>query len=384
MEDPQQSLGDTIYNRFAFIDDSRAANAAHPLITVLFCVIVAILCGADGFVQAEEYARLRKSFIRKWVPLHKGRIPGHDTMTRVLGSIDPDQFVSAFAGFMEALTGRPRQDIINVDGKTLRGVVGAGGRKGASHVEDQAHIVFAFSTFRLLVLGQLRSKNVANEVRAAQELLQMIDIDGSVVTMDAAHTIPATLQIVNERGADFVVAVKNNAPTLNRQIATAFRGKGSPKVVVTQERTHGKVERRKYEILPATPAITSSAFGMVRSVMRVSRKNVSHSGKQQRTTAEIHYASSLPVEKAELFAKCVRNRWFIENKANYVLDVCFDEDRSRIRVKNAPENFSRCRHIGFSLLASMKTVRKLSMALKRANASGDDRFLARALRLPRT
>jgi predicted transposase YbfD/YdcC len=380
MKRPSPSLDGTIFEAFTLIDDPRSENAAHPMQTVLFCVIVAVLCGADGFVQAEEFANLRKDFIKKWVPLWRNKVPTHDTMARLFGSISPDQFVMAFATFMEGLTGRPRQDIINVDGKTLRGVVGASGRKGAAHVEDQAHIVAAFSTLRVLVLGQVRSSNVANEVVAARQLLQFIDIEGSVVTMDAAHTNEATLQLVNDRRGDFVVTVKGNVPELKAAIESAFTD-AAVTTIVTEEHTHGGIETRTYDVLPATAQV-KAAWPMIQSIMCVTRNNVSHSGKKQRSTPDTLYASSLPPNRAALFAKAVRDRWGIENKVNYVLDVTFNEDRSRIRVKHAPENFSRVRHIALSLLATMKTTRKLSMPLKRANAAVDDAFLARALRLP--
>lgn len=379
--DSNPTLQNTIFRSFALISDPRGANAAHSLETVLFCVIVGVTCGADGFVQAEEIAKAKKKFIKKYVALHRGRIPTHDTMARTFGDLDPDQFLRALAVFMESLTGRPAKDIINLDGKTLRGVVGAAAMKRAGEAENQAHIVSAFSTLRGLVLGELRSMQVANEVLPAQELLQILDLKGAVVTMDAAHCIPRTLEIVKERGADFVVAVKGNSRVLHDAIVDAFKG-ASPTVVATTERPRGKVERRTYEVIAAPRSIRESRFPGVRSFIRVTRDAVSHSGMQQRTDAEMFYASSLPAKEAERIAKCIRMRWFIENKVHYVLDIAFGEDRSRIRTKNAPENISRVRHIVLALLGLMKTPKPLSYALKRIHAAMDDRFLARALRLP--
>jgi predicted transposase YbfD/YdcC len=370
-------LKDTIFDSFALIDDPRAANAAHPLITVLFCLIVAVISGADGFVQAEHIARLKKRFIKKYVPLRRD-VPTHDTLARVLGDLDPDQFVSAFATFMERLTGRPAKDIINIDGKTLRGVVGAAAVKRANAME-QAHIISAFSSLRGLVLGQLRSKSVQNEVLAAQELMQILDIRGAVITLDAAHTIPRTLEIALERDADVVVAVKGNVETLHGEVVNAFRGKQAL-VTKTIEDTHGTTETRKYEIVAATKTVAETRFAMLKSFVRVTRENVSHSALKQEHERETYYASTLPTDDAALIAKCIRARWSIENQAHYVLDVTFREDHSRIRSKNAPENFSRVRHIALGLLSLAKTP-KLSFALKRATALADDRYLARVLRL---
>lgn len=357
------------------IDDPRAANASHPLVDVLFCLTVGVICGADGFVQAEHIARNKKSFIKKHVPLRHG-VPTHDTMARVLGEIDPEQFVRSFAKFMEAVTGRPARDIINIDGKTLRGVAGGSASRHTTTAEVHAHIVSAFSGLRGIVLGQLRSNQFANEVAAAQELLEILDIKNAVITLDAAHTVHKTLEIIDKRGGDVVVAVKANARKLHTEIELAFE-KETATVVTTEEKTHGTMERRMYEVIAATPV---PGFESLRSFVRVTRENVSHSVNEQRRERETYYASSLSPQRAQRIAECIRSRWFIENKLHCVLDIAFSEDRSRIRVRNAPENFARVRHIALGLLSLVKTP-KLSFPMKRLTAAMDDRYLTRVLRL---
>jgi predicted transposase YbfD/YdcC len=380
MNAPTTPLGETIYECFSIIDDPRAANAAHPLNTVLFCLIVGVVCGADGFVQAEEIARLKKPFIRKYVPLRRDTVPTHDTMARVLGDIDPEQFLNAFATFMSRLSSRPRSDIINLDGKTLRGVVGAAASKREAAVQNQAHIISAFSSLRGLVLGQVKSKQVAHETAAAQELLRIIDVKGAVVTMDAAHSNPVTLKIIADRGGDYVVAVKGNAKFLQSAIVDEFRLGGPVSDVTTSEKTHGQIEHRTYEVIPASKAV-AKRFPTVKSFIRVEREGVSHSGNKQQGGADRLYASSLPADDSDRIAKCIRARWSIENSLHYVLDISFDEDRSRIRSKNAPENFSRVRHIALGLLGMVKGSKR-SFAVARIAAGMDDRFLARVLRVP--
>ena len=379
MEIDEPSLKDTFFDCFSLIDDPRAANSAHSLMTVLFCLIVGVVCGADGFVQAEHIARLKISFIKRYVRIRRD-VPTHDTMARLLGDLDPDQFVSAFATFMERLTGHRAKDIINLDGKTLRGVVGTAALKRAGAAENQAHIVSAFSALRCIVLGQLRSKRVANEVVAAQELLQILDIRGAVITMDAAHTVYRTLEIIAERGAEVVVTVKTNAASLHKGVKDAFR-RGSPNAIETTEKTHGGLERRMYEIVRASGNAVDKNFCTLKSFVRVTRENTSHSGKRRKKKSVTYYASSLPAEEVQRIADCVRARWAIENKLHYVLDVAFDEDRSRVRMKNSPENLSRVRHIALNLLSLIKAP-KVSFALKRSTALADDRYLGRVLRLP--
>jgi predicted transposase YbfD/YdcC len=371
-----ETLKDTIYDCFSIIDDPRAANAQYSLGEILFCLIVGVTCGGDGLVGAAHVAKKRRKFIEKFVPLPNG-VPSHDTMGKLLAVLDPDQFVDAFATLMERLTGKPKKDIINLDGKSLKGVVGAKQTRDPEAVAEQAHIVSAYSAIRRIVLGQLRSKQVANEVQAAQELLMILDVHGSIITTDAAHTNHRTLQIISERGADAVVAVKANTPGLAKDIEKAFRMK-KPKLLRTKERTHGKTETRKYEFVPASGDGVENDFKTLKVFVRVSRDNVSHAAKQQRADAEVYYAATF--DDVELVAKCIRARWAIENSLHWVLDVEFNEDRSRIRTKNAAENFSRLRHIAYGLL-SLKKTPKLSFALKRMSAAMDDRYLASVLRL---
>jgi predicted transposase YbfD/YdcC len=378
MQVPQeQRLKGAIFECFSIIDDPRAANASYPLIEVLFCVIVALCCGADGFVQAEKIAKLRKPFIKKYVSL-RGGVPSHDVMGKVFAAIDPEQFVVAFAMFMERLTGRRRADIINLDGKALRGVVGARRTRDPDAVAEQVQMVNAFSTMRRVVLGQVRSEQVASEVKAAQELLELLDLRGSVVTADAAHMNRETLEIIAQRGGNAVIAVKGNRAALVDEIEEAFR-KSKPTEVRTEERTHGTKETRIYEFVPASGKSAEKTYPTLTTFVRVTRENVSHAAKQQRDVREMYYVMTFP--DVELGARCIRERWAIENGLHNVLDVAFREDHSRIRAKNAAENFSRARHIAFGLL-SMKKEPKLSFPLKRIRAAMDDRYLASVLRLP--
>lgn len=372
------TLKETIYAAFSVIDDPRAANASHPLVDVLFCIIVAVACGADSLVAAEQIAIGRKAFIKRYVPLRRG-VPSHNTMGLVLASIDPKQFAAALAVFMGHLAGRPRRDIINLDGKSLRGVVGAKNTRNPEAVAEQVHMVSAFSVLRQIVLGQVRSASVANEVEAAHELLKIIELKGATVTLDAAHTNRECLKIIDDRGGDVVVTVKGNTKKLQTEIEEAFR-KQKPRVITTTERTHGATETRTYEFVAASGDSVETTFKTLKTFVRVTRDNVSHASQQQREDAETYYATSL--EDDERAASCIRSRWGIENQLHYVLDVTFNEDGCRVRAKNAAENFSRIRHIVLGLLKTKKTAKATSVPIKRLLTAMDDRYLASVLRLP--
>jgi predicted transposase YbfD/YdcC len=371
------SLKETIFASFCTMDDPRASNRAHPLETVLFSVIVGVLCGGDGFVQAARIAAAKEKLIRRYVPTPNG-IPTHDTMARVLGILDPAQFCKAFATFISLLTGHTAEDVINIDGKTLRGAVSKKAIAAAT-AEDQVHMVSALSAVRGVVLAQLRSAKVANEVVAAQELIEMLDVEGAVVTMDAAHTVAKTLTLIASRGADLVVGVKANAARLFAGVEAAFQT--SAESIEETEQGHGRIEYRKYEAVPASGISVEETFQTLRSFVRVTRQRIHPTGPISEPRLS-YYASSIPPENLAKLAHCVRTRWAIENSLHYVLDVSFDEDNSRVRTKNAAENLSRIRHIVLSLLREDKT-ETVGLGTKRLVAGSDERYLARVLKLPK-
>lgn len=372
------TLRETIYNSFALIDDPRASNRAHPLETVLFSIIVGVMCGGDGFVGAARLALVKEKFIRRYVAVPNG-IPTHDTMARVLGVLDPKQFCQAFATFMSLLTKHSANEIINIDGKTLRGAVN---KKAVAYAaaEDQVHMVSAMDAVQGVVLAQLRSTSVANEVKAAQDLIEMLNIGGSVVTLDAAHTVGKTLALIGSRGGEVVVGVKANAGSLFAGIEAAFV-QGAAQAIEDTEHGHGRVEHRKYEFVAASGKAVSKTFMTLQTFVRVTRQRIHPTGPISAERIS-YYGTSMPLGEYLRISRCVRSRWTIENSLHYVLDVAFGEDGCRVRTKNAAENLSRIRHITLSLIHEDKT-EKVGMNLKRLVAYGDEAYLARLLRLRR-
>jgi predicted transposase YbfD/YdcC len=358
------------------LKDPRRSNASHPLEAIVFSLVVAVICGADGFVQAERIAQLRRKFIARYVELPHG-IPAHDTMARVIGLLTPDNFVDAFVTFMSRLTRRTKDEILNIDGKTLRAAVNKLSLKHAS-AEDQVHMINAFSALRGVVVGQLRSSAVANEIAGAQDLLRLINVHGCTITMDAAHTCRKTLEMIAERGANVVVGVKSNSRKLLNDIVAAFQA-GAYQLLEQTEHGHGRVEHRKYAVVPASGESTASSFATLRAFIRVERQRIFPKGQISKPRIS-YYATSLDPSRIEYIAECVRQRWAIENRLHYVLDVAFDEDKCRVRAQNAAENLSRVRHLSLNLLNEDKTERG-GIATKRQVALVDDMYLARILQL---
>lgn len=376
MEKP--ALSNTIFATLATVEDPRAGNAIHPLENVLFICIVGVLCGADGFVQVERMARLKRGLLEEYLDLSSG-LPTHDTLSRVLAALAPDAFRSAFQRFIAQLTGQPLDDVIQIDGKTLRGALNK--RQAAqARAEDQVHMVSAFSRDRNVVLGQLRSAAVANEEHAARQLLQLIDVEGAVVTLDAAHTRKETLELIKERGGEAVITLKANQRTLLRDAKEGFRDYADEATVITTEEvSRGRVEHRRYEVLDARgcPSV-DERFTAVRSFIRVTRIRVLKDNSNRAN--ETYYLSTLPPSEAARIADAIRHRWGIENKLHYVLDMAFDEDRCRVRTGNAAENLSRIRHIALSLM-HLDKIESGGLKTKRLVAAADNNYLRHILRL---
>lgn len=353
----------------AHLTDPRAPNRSHPLDAVIFCVLVGVLCGANGFVSAEVIAHNKRAFIERYVALPHG-IPGHDTMARVFALLDTEKFADSFAFFMSRMTGDHVGDVINIDGKTIRGALTAMGRAEGTR-EDQLHLVSAFSNLRGYVLAQLRSKAVANEIAAAQDLLRLLNIRGSIVTLDAAHNSFKTLAMIVERGAHFVVGVKANNESLLKAAKRAFKGREN--TIDETETAHGRVARRCYAIAAADDDYVRKKAPMVRSFIRTERHAIQKVGRigKPRVT---YYASSLDGEKARQAAEAIRLRWGIENKLHWVLDVTFDDDGRQVRIKAASENFARMAHIALNLLRADAS-KNLSIANKRLSAASNDAYL---------
>lgn len=368
------TLANSIYVSFVSnLEDPRASNRWHPIETVLFSLLVGILCGGNGFVQAAGYAQKKRAFIERYVPCPHG-IPTHDTMGRLMAMLDPDAFADAFAFFMARMTGQRADDIINIDGKTLRGALSAIGRanKKGAKINDQVHMVSAFSNVRRCVLAQLRSKAVANEVAAAQELLRMVHVQDSVVTLDAAHNSMKTLQMIAERGGHAVLGVKANNEKLHKAIKAAFP-KNAAATIDETENAHGRIEHRQYTIVAATGDYVCERWPTLKSFIRTTRHVTRKTGAIGKP-AVTYYATSLPPDQGKKIADGVRQRWGIENKLHFVLDVTFDEDAGTRRVKNAAENFSRCVHVALNVLRA-ETTERVSLELKRGFALADDAYL---------
>ena len=354
----------------------QKAKVLYPLPELLLCCLVAVLCGAEGWVDVEEYGEAKLDFLRRFLPFAHG-IPSHDTFSDVFNALDRERFKAAFIAWTAALQENIRE-IVAIDGKTLRRSFDRGDGQGP------IHMISAWAAGQRLVLGQLAVGAKENEITAIPELLALLNLEGAIVTIDAIGCQKKIAATIRDRGADYLLALKDNQPTLHRDVADFFSEQraagfedcaaGSWTTHETTDADHGRVELRRHwfvgdiawlrESHPQWPDLTSIA--MIEAVREEPGKPAS---RQTR-----FYIGSITPDAIE-FARAARQHWSIENGLHWVLDVIFREDECRIRTRNGPANFATIRHMTLNLLHRAKTTKKRSIRVKRGLAALDETFL---------
>ncbi|MGJ1535043.1 ISAs1 family transposase [Sphingobacterium multivorum] len=253
---------------------------------------------------------------------------------------------------------------ISIEGKTIKG------SKDSFHGQSAIHMVGAWAAENELVLGPLKVQDKSNEITAIPLLLDMLDIQGSIVTIDAMGTQTDIATKIVENGADYILSVKGNQQELLDQITERFEKQAPESTDTTIEKGHGRIEKRRWEVITNLTFIDNSIFWTgIQSVVRITS---TRELKDKKTTETRYYISSL-LEDATRLNTYIRQHWGVENKLHWSLDMIFNEDRQRRRTKNAADNFSYIRKIGLNLLK--KDTSKGSMVTKRLKAGWDDKFL---------
>lgn len=366
----------TLKRNFENLHDPRDQNSIdHLLIDIVTLTICAVICGADSWVDVQNYGLAKQEWLQTFLVLPNG-IPSHDTIERLFARLRPEQFQQCFLNWIQAAFEISGGQLIAVDGKTLRASYERGGRKG------MIHMVSAWATQNRLVLGQRKVDEKSNEITAIPELLKVLALDGSVVSIDAMgcqHQIAA--QIV-EKGGDYVLALKGNQGNLledveqlfNQAIEQGFRGIEHD-FYETQEQAHGRMETRRYWVMGNAEYLIGAekwsnlkTIGCVESLRQIGDKL---------TCERRYYLLSLPLAAARL-AAAVRGHWGIENQLHWILDVAFREDQARSTCGYSGENLAVIRHIALNVLTQEKSA-KGGIHAKRLKAGWDERYLQKVL-----
>ena len=341
---------------FTDIPDPRIDRTKrHPLTSILFIAVCSAMAGIDEWVGMEDYCDANLEFFSQYVELPEGA-PSHDTIGRVMSKINPDSFQAAFIEFTKALAARV-PGVTSIDGKTARGSADPTSMKKAFHS------VSAWSSANSLVLAQVVVEDKANEITAIPKLLEMLDLEGEIITIDAMGCQRTIAQQIVEKGGDYVLALKGNQATLHEDVRFLFdeyEKTGWDGFVgdmsVDFNKDHGRIEERIHRATEELGALGEiHEWPGLRSVLSVeSNRTVDGKTSKERRL----YLSSLNPD-AEMLGKCVRSHWEVENKVHWILDVTFNEDRSQIRKDNGPLVMNILRKWSLNVLGKAKG--KLSM-----------------------
>jgi predicted transposase YbfD/YdcC len=366
----------SLAHHFADLTDPRIDRSRlHELIDIIAIAICAVVAGADTWDDIEDFGKAKHHWLKTFLDLPNG-IPSHDTFRRLFERLDPDEFQRGFLGWIEALHEATERQVVAIDGKTLRRSFDRA--KGQSAL----HMVHAWATANHLLLGQVAVDEKSNEITAIPVLLRMLEIAGAIVTIDAMGCQKEIARTVQDRGADYVLALKANHERLFEQVVgfwdgACARGMKGPDISYHREWSegHGRTEARRCWATSDIDWLSGrEEWEGLRSVVFVeSERFIGDS----LSVESRYYLSSLPAD-AELLNRAVRSHWGVENSLHWVLDVTFDEDRSRIKKENAPENFGLLRRLALCLLKKESTSKR-SIKGKRLRASWDESYLRRVL-----
>lgn len=339
------------------IDPRKDRTRAHKLMDIIAIAICAVICGAEGWTDIELFGKNKQHWLTTFLELPNG-IPSHDTFGRVFSLIDAQQFQLAFYEWVWAVNDILQGQIINIDGKCLRGSDDK--RLGKRAI----YMVSAWAVENEIVLGQRKVDEKSNEITAIPELLKILSIAGCIVTIDAMGTQTNIAKSIVQANADYVLSVKENQGHLFEDISVLFAVDQAQNFKYasfaykkTVNKGHGRIEVRECwstsnpEYLNLIRGLENWA-GLQSIVMVVCTRIIG----DQQTKYVRYYISSLR-SNAEQILQAVRKHWSIENKLHWVLDVALNEDRSRVRKDQAPENLAVLRHIALNLLKQEKTAK---------------------------
>jgi len=353
-------------------DPRRAHRRLHLLQDLIVIALCAAIAGAQDWQQIETFGRKRRGWLRRFLVLPNG-IPSHDTFERVFNRLKPQAFQACFREWVQAITAALRIKHVAIDGKTLRG-------SGSAKL-GPLHLVSAWATAQHLSLGQVAVDAKSNEITAIPALLELLDLNGALVTLDAMGCQKAIAQKIVDQGGHYALTVKDNQEHLLEDIQavlaqafdTAFAGLDHDRYE-TRERGHGREEYRCYTVLHTTEGIRQADAwaGLTTIGMCLSERRV-----QGETTTEVRYFIGSKRASAKYYGRGLRHHWGIENNLHWQLDVNFGEDRSRVQKRNAAENLALLRRLTLSLLKAHPS--KDSIAKKRFAAALDTDFLEEIL-----
>src|SRR4051794_36489510 len=351
-------------------DPRQQGKVSYPLDEILLLCLLAVLAGAECFTEIALFGVKKLEFLRRFRPFKDGT-PEHGHLGDILAALDAEQFQRCFVSWVAALSGMP-EGVIAIDGKTVR-------RSGNKRSGKAAiHLVSAFAARQRLVLGQVKVAEKSNEIIAIPKLLDMLAIEGAIVTIDAMGCQREIAQKIIDKKADYVLALKGNQGSLREDVAVFAaeqKARNFADTTIRQDTTidgdHGRIETRTTTVIHDVEWLRKrhGRPGLNAVVMVESRREIG--GKTEQETR--FYITSL-VLLAQLLGPVVRSHWSVENSLHWIMDMVFRDDECRVRTEHAPANFAAIKHMAQNLLRHAPG--KSSLRSRRKAAGWDDDFLA--------
>lgn len=362
---------------FGELEDPRMDRTKkHNLTDILAIALSAVICGADGWVQVEEFGLCKQNWFRTFLDLPNG-IPSHDTFGRVFARLDPKAFERCFLQWIQDVATATRGRLVAVDGKTIRRSM------DAANGQAPIHMVSAWCQANRMVLGQLATDAKSNEITAMPKLLKLLDLEGAVVTIDAGGCHKKIARQIVNQGGDYVLQLKANQGGLYAETVELFDQclrddcyGIAYTTAATTDAGHGRIEQRR---LWATSEVDWFAerdkWKKLRTLIRVEAKRTVNG----ETSCEYrYYISSLPADDPRRLLEAIRGHWSVENGLHWCLDISFGDDDRRIRTGHGAENFSRLSRIALNLLKAQKQ-HKVGIKTKRLCCGWNHDYLFRVL-----
>jgi predicted transposase YbfD/YdcC len=349
----------------ALTDPRVERTKLHCLKDIIGLSICAVLSGCNEWSEIELYGEHKEQWLKQFLVLENG-IPSHDTINRLFATLNPKELQSCFIDWVQSIAGISNGKIISIDGKRLCNA-GVDGKKAI------IHMVSAWSNENNMVLGQVKTEEKSNEITAIPTLLDLLVLEGAIVTIDAMGCQTAIAEKIVNQQADYVLSVKENQGHLLDDIQEAFEQTPKSDSHTSTEKSHGRIEKRTCKVITDMDWISKKDRwkGLQSIICIESQRTNVQTGETQ--SQKRFYISSLTATP-EKFGQIIRQHWGIENKLHWCLDVAFNEDLSTKQAGNAAENFSYITKIAINLIKNDKT-KKASVKNKRMMCIMNDKFL---------
>lgn len=362
-------------NFFSKLKDPRRTNKGnffYSLEEILFLSVSAVISGADSWTSIHLFGKSKLGWLQQFYP-YKNGIPSHDVLGKVFAALDPVDFSRCFTDWINSIAELTQGEVVAIDGKCVR-------RSGDKQAGKSAlHIVSAYAAENCLCLGQEAVDEKSNEITAIPKLLDLLAVQGCIVTIDAIGCQKEVAKTIIEKGADYLLMVKDNQKGLKEQVEKVFAIAGKTDVNQQVDLGHGRIEKRVCQVSDQLQFLDDKEeWKAMKSIVQItSERIIKQTGGNSRETR--YYISSLPAD-AKMINKAVRQHWAVENKLHWVLDVIFKEDASLKKQGNSARNFNIIAKMALSLIDQEKST-KMSKPSKRLRAALDDSYRAKILKV---